>query len=328
MKTKIYNNLLFSLLFVCSFCGLFYILPSNAQTPTETPPTTQNTATGEVPKAKPITLHLYSTIFGEKTLETSNTDREAINRMIQRIFGRFFSIIFTISGILMVILIAVHGTKMIYAEFGGNVANFIDAKGKVKAAAFGTAVLLLSWIILNFIDPNLLRPKLFETIIGLQEVGQGPLSFADNLEIPEDAIQTNDEGNILTIKQCPEIADERFREQVEQVRASLQHYTGYIDPKFAYQILYSRHSDNKVYLYNTKGQDSEYIRSDSGPAKNSLILCNLPEDPNKSIATITLPDDAEKIVVFPILYIEVKEDSNKDSNTKKILAWKAVDKKT
>ena len=175
MKTKTCNNLIFSLLFVCSICGFFDAQITDAQTNAdERPPTTLDIAQQDITKGEPLTLHLYSTIFGVgKEVKSSGNDRDAVSRTIQGIFGRFFSIIFTLSGILMVVLLAIHGTRMIYAEFGGNVAVFSDARGRVKEAAIGTAILLLSWVILNFIAPSLLQPRLFQTIAGLQGSREG-----------------------------------------------------------------------------------------------------------------------------------------------------------
>ncbi|MCY4577109.1 MAG: pilin [Candidatus Kaiserbacteria bacterium] len=307
MKTRIYNNLLFSLLFVCSFCGLF-----GAELFAQQPPTT--TATSNVERGEPTTLHLYSTIFGEeKKIKASSSDREAVNRTIQRFFGRFFSIIFTVSGMLMVMLLAVHGTKMVYAEFGGNVSAFGDAKSKVKAAAIGTGILLLSWVILNFIDPALLRPKLFETITGLQEVGSGSELFSNDLEIPKGSITFDQQTGTLTITRCPQ-AETDFEKQAEEIRILAQHNTMSIPLRHAYQILYTR-PNGEVYLHNTAGNDKPYERSGDERISHSLIVCNENAQTGKEgkppigmpPITVTLTE-AGTIAVFPVMYIEVEEE--------------------
>ena len=236
MKTKIYNNLIFSLLFVCSFCGLFGSVVFAQED--EQPSTPLNPVTSTVTSGKVTTLHLYSTLFGEKKkIETSGTDREAVSLKVQEIFGRIFSVIFTLAGILMVLMLAWQGTRMIYSEFQGNVSVFADAKKRIIDIAFGSAVLLLSWVILSFVDPNLLRPRLFQTITQLGEVGQGAELYSNDLEIPDKdkSVTFNEDTSILSITRCPEIADDEFRQQVESIRDSLR---GEI--RYFYQILYSK----------------------------------------------------------------------------------------
>ncbi len=340
MKTKIYNNLIFSLLFVCSIGGLFggvlfaqgpivdiqetnaadVELPDNLGNTNDnkdseddkdgednenetSPPTTVNPAQQSIAGKEPLRLHLYSSIFGAgKEIKASNNDRESVSRTIQGIFGRFFSIIFTLSGILMVILLAVHGTRMIYAEFGGNVAVFSDAKGRVKSAAIGTAILLLSWVILNFIAPSLLRPRLFQTITGLQEVGQGSELYSNNLEIPENGIEFDKSSKKLTITRCPEIVDTNFRDQLNSIKKSLQHDTSPIPLQYSYQVLYTRAVSDRVYTYNEENENEG--------AK--VINCTPPNKPDESV--IQLPDDVEIVVAFPAVSIGV-EESEKVPNT-------------
>lgn len=295
MKTKIYNNLIFSLLFVCSIWGGFYAGVAAAQTGGGQPPTTSSQ---EIEKGKPITLHLYSTIFGVgKELRASSTDREAINETVQDIFTRFFQIIFTLSGILMVVLLAVHGTKMIYAEFGGNVAGFFDAKKRVKSAAIGTAILLLSWVILNFIAPSLLRPRFFQTITNLQEVGQGANLYSNNLKIRDKnkTVKFDKSTGALTISLCPEITNDTFESQIESTRKSLQLGKADIPLQYAYQILYQRAGGTTVHTYDDEGSEAKFIACDK--TTNKL---------GESIA-IESPETVETIVAFPVVYIVVGE---------------------
>ena len=179
----------------------------------EQQPTTLNPKTGSVTKPKPQTLHLYSTIFGEeKQIVTSPGDREAVSRTVQGIFGRIFSVIFTVAGIIMVLMLAVHGTRMIYSEFNGNVSVFSDAKKQVIDIAKGAAILMLSWVILSFVDPNLLRPRLFQTITQLSEVGSGAHLYSNHIEIPDakKSVQFTEGKNTLSITRCPQIVDDRF----------------------------------------------------------------------------------------------------------------------
>lgn len=317
MKTKIYNNLIFSLLFVCSICGIFAGTGALAQTTGgEAPPTTTNPAQHDITGKGPLTLHLYSTIFGAgREIKASSNDRESVSRNIQGVFGRFFSIIFTLSGILMVILLAVHGTRMIYAEFGGNVAVFSDAKGRVKSAAIGTAILLLSWVILNFIAPSLLQPRLFRTITGLQEIGQGSELYTNNITIPgadekESKNITFKDGN-LTIEVCPKI-DDNLKDQIDLIKGALQHGTSSDQLQKSYQVLYTT-AENRSTVQRYDSDSTTPIKTfdivSNKEKEISVIECSPP-------INITLPDDVETLVVLPVVSIPVKE-SKKVPNTGK-----------
>ena len=318
MKTKIYNNLIFSLFFVCSFCGVFYGVGLFAQDEGERPPTSLNTEEYQQKAKDPLTLHLYSSIFGEqKEIKTSTSDRESVSRMIQGIFGRFFSIIFALSGILMVVLLAAQGTRMIYAEFGGNVAVFSDAKNKVKAVAIGTGILLLSWVILNFVAPSLLRPRLFETITQLGEVGQGFDLISSDLGIPKDGVLFDEDNATVTISRCPEIKKDAFKQQVESVKASLGGKLQY-----SYQIIYSTVGNNTVTFY------------DKGDGVGGGIVCTPPNQIEQSFKKIQLPLSVNTVVVFPVVSIlkeEVKQlaggKSKEDVQVKKLWRGKPLKEK-
>ena len=262
----------------------------------EAPPVSLNPAVGKLEKGEPLTLHLYSEIFGkEKQLVASTSDRESVSRMIQGIFGRLFAIIFTLSGILMVVLLAVHGTRMIYAEFGGNVAVFSDAKSRVKGAAFGTAILLLSWVILNFIDPSLLRPKLFETITGLQEVGSGGNLISYDIKIPKGGVTFDETSDVLTISKCPYIKKGDFKDLVERVKESLG---GQI--QYSYQIVYARIGSSRAEFHN---QDT--------------IVCTSAGEKLDNPKKMTL-QGVTTLVVFPVVSILTEETKKgADGNPKK-----------
>ena len=273
------------------------------------------TTTKSIRKGDPAVLHLYSGIWGKETIETTSTNQGAVSGLIQKFFKRFLSIIFTVSGILMVIMLAVHGTQMIYAEFTGNVPGFSDAKKRVKAAAIGTIILLLSWIILDFIDPSLLRPKLFTTITQLREVGQGGNLISFDLTIPDaknnvkyDYDKETGLGTV-TIKVCPEIQKgSNFDLQVESISDSLRGKRQY-----SYQILYSSFGDKEVKVYEEGREDRTFnkLRALPGGGNNfvGIVPCN-----NLTIEAEGIPN-VDSIVVFPIVSILAeKEESVPNTN--------------
>lgn len=306
MKTKIYNNLIFSLLFVCSIVCV--TVPTFAQNQLDAAETAPTTTSKSITKGDPTILNLYSSIWGAERINTTDASQEAVSGLIQKFFTRFFRVIFTVSGILMVVMLAVHGTQMIYAEFTGNVSGFSDAKKRVVAAAVGTIILLLSWIILDFIDPSLLRPQLFKTITQLREVGQGNNLVTTNLTVPDKAVNYDKETGILTISACPDIED-NFKGQAESVRQSLQtgnwHEPGLQDH---YQILYSDFG-GKVRVYEKDRPDRTFdeLKTLSGgdgslvgviPCTGSEIEANIKSDSGN------IPDI---IAVFPVVSITVKK---------------------
>ena len=126
----------------------------------------------------------------------------------ERMFGVFlsnlFSIIFAISGTLMVLLIAIHGMKMIYAELSGNIPGLVDARKHLTDIALGTVILLLSWVVLNFIDPDLLHPRFFTTITKLRTLHDSSgAALTSDIKIPKDGITFDKDSGILTIKESP-----------------------------------------------------------------------------------------------------------------------------
>ncbi len=269
--------------------------------------TASTTTSKSITKGSPTILNLYSSIWGAERINTTDANQEAVSGLIQKFFTRFFRVIFTVSGILMVVMLAVHGTQMIYAEFTGNVSGFSDAKKRVVAAAIGTIILLLSWIILDFIDPSLLRPQLFKTITQLREVGQGNNLVTANLSVPDKAVNYDKETGLLTISACPDIED-NFKGQVESVRQSLQQgpYSTTVPLQYHYQILYSDFGGEvKV---SEEGEDRAFdkIRDQSEGGDSLVGVRKCTSEPQTKIkATIK---NSDIIAVFPIVSIVVKKD--------------------
>ena len=280
----------------------------------EKSPTTRNPASKSIKKGDPAILHLYSDIWGEgaQTIKATDTNQKEVSGLIRKFFNRFLRIIFTVSGILMVIMLAVHGTRMIYAEFTGNVPGFADAKSRVKAAAIGTIILLLSWIILDFIDPSLLRPRLFETITSLQRVGQSNNLIAFDITIPnaDERINYDKDSKTLTIeKVCPEIKPgSSFELQVENNRKSLQQgpNSNDIPLQYSYQVLYSN-TEGTTYVHDGEKSVPYEIFAGIGRNKDNyvgLIECDKKNPPQIKLDGIS---NADVIVVFPIVSILANE---------------------
>ena len=276
-------------------------------------PTTRSSASESIRKGDPATLHLYSSIWGAEKITTTTDNQEKVSGLIQRFFTRFFSVIFTVSGILMVVMLAVHGTQMIYAEFTGNVSGFSDAKKRVKAAAFGTVILLLSWIILDFIDPALLRPKLFETIIQLREIGQGNNLISYDLVVPDGAINPNKNKDTitLTIRACPKLKEgSNFKLQVESIKESLQqgNNSSKLPLEYHYQILHSNLIDNEAFVYDPKEKESILYSSLAGSSqsgdRNNFV--GVLDCKKGSVEKVEIPS-SDNIIVFPIVSIKTQE---------------------
>lgn len=103
-------------------------------------------------------LNLSTDVLGVKEVGLGKDGLD----LSQEIFRRLFRILFALAGTLTVLLFAIHGTQMIYAQMTGNMATLYNAKSKLKDIIIGIVILLLSWIILNFVSPNLLKPVIFE----------------------------------------------------------------------------------------------------------------------------------------------------------------------
>ena len=297
---------------------VFDLLPPGSYThlsiSARTPPTSLSRER-EVPPKEQRVLHLYSTIFNaDKTIAIDGTSKEAVTGRIQGIFGRLFSVIFTISGILMVLMLAIHGTQMIYAEFNGDISLLSNAKGRVKNAAIGTAILMLSWVFLNFIDPNLLRPKLFGTITGLNEVGRDAGLFSNDIAIPNDGVRFDEEDKILQISKCPQITNKGFQKQVSDIQRSLGGEVEYF-----YTVYYSKYGDKTVYGYAEDDEGNAIaVTSEYGSPKK--IICN-GAAPKRRDSQIAITSTTDKIVVFPNVSIIKPEDADKKIGKEYLKSW-------
>lgn len=205
-------------------------------------------------------LHLYTEgVFGKGgTITLDSGDSNEVGGSIRRIFNQLFSIIFTISGTLMVVLLAVHGFKMIYAEFDGSPIKVGEERKRVEDVAIGAVILLLSWVVLNFIDPSLLRPKLFETITQLRQVTDGRDVITTDITVDKNGVEFSKErGSFsLTVTACPKI-ESKFRQRLIEIRDSLvgsSALDGRIE--YAYMILFSSAADNQVYFYDAGNNDT------------------------------------------------------------------------
>lgn len=92
-------------------------------------------------------------IFGKKTFNIKEVN-------FSNILNRLFRVIFAIVGTILVISLAIEGTRLIYAQLHGHVDKIAKGKTKFSNVIFGLIILLLSWVILNTVNPQLLQPKL------------------------------------------------------------------------------------------------------------------------------------------------------------------------
>ena len=96
-----------------------------------------------------------------------------------KIFGSFFSILFSVAGVLMVVLFAVYGTQLIYSQAVGNIALFVNAKKHIIDITIGVCLLLFSWVILNFVNPDLLKPNILQELRGFKSGKNINLAFPE-----------------------------------------------------------------------------------------------------------------------------------------------------
>ncbi len=82
---------------------------------------------------------------------------------IRTVLSLVMRLLFSIVGIALVVMLAIYGTQLIYAQLVGKVSDIVVKKGKLFDIFFGVALLLLSYLLLNFVNPNLLNPKLLQT---------------------------------------------------------------------------------------------------------------------------------------------------------------------
>ena len=93
---------------------------------------------------------------------------------IKTIFNYIITILFSLSGIAAVVMLVVQGTKLIYGQMVGSVAKKIEVMNKLRDLAIGLVLLLMSYLILKFINPDLLNPKLLSPITSAASI-QYPL---------------------------------------------------------------------------------------------------------------------------------------------------------
>ena len=145
--------------------------------------------------APPAKKFYFSTdIFDMKSVDLEGEGGEFLSSPAG-VLGSFFSILFSVAGVLMVVLLAVYGTQMIYSQVSGNVNNFMSAKKRVVDIALGSCLLLFSWIILNFVNPDILtwdppelggNEKFFGNGLEINETDSSSGSGTDTGEAPVD----------------------------------------------------------------------------------------------------------------------------------------------
>ena len=86
--------------------------------------------------------------------------QEYAAEILKNTINTIIRIIFSIAGIAIVIMLTIHGTRLIYAHLGGRVGDIQDGKERIKNIAMGAVILLMSYLILNFVNPQLLNPSL------------------------------------------------------------------------------------------------------------------------------------------------------------------------
>lgn len=281
MKTKICSKLITLFLFACSLFAVFFpphILAQDKQ---------------DIPSNEDVyELRLYSEILGTDSIKTDSSavgNDRAVGATIQRIVNRFFVVVFTISATVMVVLLAFHGTQMIYAQLNGSVSGYVDAKKRVKDIAIGSALLLVSWVFLNFIGGDLLRPKLFRTVTGLKYLGTSDDFLTTELEVPEGAVESviSSDTSSLTFNLCPKPTD-LFDSQLDRIAESA-----------------GINSDNEVkYYYYVL-----YSRIDSDDIEKKEVVCDKKKSPPAS--PVTIKGKLKTIAVFPVVRIEGVETVSK-----------------
>ena len=83
------------------------------------------------------------------------------NITLPNVINRILKILFTLTGIALVVSITIQGTLLIYDQFTGNVGKLVERKKHITSILIGMAVLMFSWLILNTVNPNLLNLENF-----------------------------------------------------------------------------------------------------------------------------------------------------------------------
>ena len=92
-------------------------------------------------------------------------DPKRLQDLFEGFFKRIFEILFAISGTLVVLAISIQGFQIIYQSAKGNPIKYKDAKDGIVTAFGGLILLLLSYVILNTINPDLLSFRSYSDIL-------------------------------------------------------------------------------------------------------------------------------------------------------------------
>ena len=115
---------------------------------------------------KNSTLNFATNIFNSDFVVTLSSSRGGgAGTEIKTVLRYIMTILFSLVGIAAVVMLVVHGTGLIYAQMSGNVSKTLDVKGKLKDLAMGVVLLLMSYLILNFVNPRLLSPELLAGVV-------------------------------------------------------------------------------------------------------------------------------------------------------------------
>ena len=151
MKIKTYKkqNILSLLLISIFFFSPFLIAPVAD---------TQNNTDITVNLKEERGLGFVTDIFGAQ--KKVSLDPEKGGDLLRTTLNTIIKIIFSVAGIILVIMLSVYGTQMIYAQMRGSVGDMVVKKSHIIDIMIGAGLLLLSYLILNFINPQLLSPSL------------------------------------------------------------------------------------------------------------------------------------------------------------------------
>ena len=140
----------------------------------------KNKATAIKKKEDELTLELSSSIFnGEEKRVVLNTERNG-SEVLKRTVRLFFQILISISGTIAVFMLVFTGISFIYSNLVGNVSKMLDMRGRLIDVAIGIIILLLSYLVLNFINPNILKGD----FLNLEKTYSNPDTPSDNPEEP------------------------------------------------------------------------------------------------------------------------------------------------
>ena len=102
---------------------------------------------------------------GDDNIINIGQDPKRLQNLFEGFFKRIFEILFAISGTLVVLAISIQGFQIIYQSAKGNPIKYKDAKDGIVTAFGGLILLLLSYVILNTINPDLLSFKSYGDIL-------------------------------------------------------------------------------------------------------------------------------------------------------------------